>query len=265
MLCLGFGWPTVFTLSSLSLFNQRVTNVSKALQLYNALITRRNKSLRRIIAEFVFISDTMDKMQKKTKTMGIAGGTTGAVGGVTAVVGLVLAPATLGASLIATAVGAGMMASAGGIGVHTVKAKKNAVDRATVEKLVDYYKANVVDLEHCLDFILTVMNELRRHDIARLQRAGAQSEAVKVAHLAQSVFMTNMNNNAGMSAAYTGGMSSERLLVAFSEEMGQYFSEKDNQKLRTLSQSKFSGRIRLLAKNLEDELEHLNRMWKMFS
>lgn len=238
--------------------------MSKALRLFNLLMMKRSESLRNTITEFSSISDSLDKLQKKTKTMGIAGGTTGAVGGVTAVVGIALAPVTMGASLIATAVGAGMVASAGGMGAHTAKANKKIVNRMTVEKLVNEYQTNIVDLEHCLDFILSGMNELRRHDIARLQRAGAQSEAVRMAHLSQSVF-SNMNSNTRAPAAPTGGMSSERLLLAFSKEMDQYFTEKDGQKLKKLNKSKFSGRVRLLAQNLQDDLDQLNHMWELFT
>lgn len=247
-------------------FNQRAIDLRKALRLYNLLMMKRNESLRDLVTEFSSISHSLDKMQKKTKTMGIAGGTTGAVGGVTAVLGIALAPVTMGTSLIATAVGAGMVASAGGMSAHTAQqAKKKIVNRMTVEKLVNEYKANVVDLEYCLDFVLSAMNELRRHDIPRLQRAGAQADALKTAHLSQFVIRNYMNSNRKACVAHTSGMSSERLLQAFAKEMDQYFTEKSGQKLKKSNKSRFSGRVRLLAENLQDELDHLNRMWEMFS
>uniref|UniRef100_A0A3Q3F2F6 Uncharacterized LOC114921164 n=1 Tax=Labrus bergylta TaxID=56723 RepID=A0A3Q3F2F6_9LABR len=239
-------------------FNQRAMNVRKALRLYNLLMMKRNETLRDIIADFNVICESLDKMHKQNKTMGIAGGTTGAVGGVTAVLGIALAPATLGASLIATAVGAGMVASAGGINAHKNKVNKKFLNKMAVEKLVYDYKENVVDLEHCLDFILSGMNELRRHDIARLQRAGAPPDAVKMAHLSQSVH--RMDD--GKKVSHTGGMSSERLLQEFAMEIDQYFKEKDDRKLKKSSRSKFSGRVCMLAKNLQSELDHLNRMWE---
>ncbi|XP_036945249.1 verprolin-like isoform X1 [Acanthopagrus latus] len=256
--------PSLYGLSleeEIRTFNQRALNLKKALRLYNLLMMKRCERLRDLIAEFSSISRSLDKMQKKTKTMGIAGGTTGAVGGVTAVLGIALAPVTMGTSLIATAVGAGMVASAGGMGAHTAKANKKIVGRMAVEKLVYEYKDKIVDLGHCLDFILSEMNELRRHDIPRLQRAGAQTDALKMAHLSQFVIKNNMNN-AGKAFA---GMSSERLLQAFAKEMDLYFSEKDCEKLKKSRESKFSGRVRLLAENLQDELDQMNRMWEMFN
>uniref|UniRef100_A0A672YDN9 Uncharacterized protein n=1 Tax=Sphaeramia orbicularis TaxID=375764 RepID=A0A672YDN9_9TELE len=245
-------------------FNQTAMNVKKALRLYNLLMMKRCECLRAHISELTSIANTLDKAQKTSKTMNIAGGTTGAVGGGIAVVGIALAPVTMGASLIATAVGAGMVASAGGMGAHGAKARKKAVKRSTVEKLVNEYKESVVDMEHCLNFILSGMNELRRYDIARLQRAGAQPDAIKMAHLSQSVFASNMNSFRKNSAAHTGGMSSEWLLKNFAKEMDQYFSEKDGEKLKKSRKSKFSGRVRLLAENLQDEMEYLNHMWELF-
>ncbi|XP_033998528.1 uncharacterized protein LOC117492387 isoform X3 [Trematomus bernacchii] len=258
--------PSLYGLSieeEIRSFNERAMNVKKALRLYNLLMMKRSDCMKNIITEFSTISESMDKMRKKTKTMDIAGGTTGAVGGVTAVLGIAFAPMTLGASLIATAVGAGMLASAGGMGAHTAKTnKKKVVNRMTVEKLVYNYKENVVEPELCLGFILSGMNELRRHDIARIQRAGAQTDALKVAHLAQTVF--NMNYDRRLSVPHTGGMASERLLLAFAKDMDLYFTEKEGQKLKKSIKSKFSGRVRLLSENLQEELNQMIRLWEKF-
>ncbi|KAG7239452.1 hypothetical protein INR49_028923, partial [Caranx melampygus] len=169
--------------------NQRVNDVSMELRQFNVLMMKRHENLRNIITELKSISNSLDKLQKKNKTIGIAGGTTGAVGGVTAVVGIALAPVTMGASLIATAVGAGMVASAGGLGAHSMaKANKKTVNRMTVEKLAYDYKTCVADLEHCLKSILCGMNELQRH----AQREGANPAVIKMAFQLQSV-IDNMN------------------------------------------------------------------------
>lgn len=247
-------------------FHQRATDLRKALRLYNLLMMKRNEPLRDLISEFTAISNSLDKMQKKGKTMDIAGGTTGAVGGVTAVLGIALAPVTMGTSLIAAAVGAGMVASAGGMSAHSAKqAKKKIVNKTTMEKLVYNYKAKVVDLEHCLSFILSVMNELRRYDIPRLQRAGADTDALKTAHLSQFVVKNCLDGSRMSSVTQASGVSSERLLDGFAKEMDLYFSDKDDRRLKKTCKGRFSGRVQLLAENLQEELDHLNRLWEMFS
>ncbi|XP_068606541.1 apolipoprotein L domain-containing protein 1-like [Brachionichthys hirsutus] len=239
-------------------------NVKKALRLYNFLMMKRHDNLQGLITEFTSSSNYLDKMRKKNKTTAIAGGTTGAVGGVTAVLGIALAPVTLGASLIVTAVGAGMVASAGGMGVHATKmANKKIVNRMAVEKLVYEYKSNIIDIEYCLDFILSGMTELRRHDVARLQRAGAEADVLKVAHLSQFVLKNYTDRKS--SVANSAGMSSERLLQVFSKELDQYFTDKDDQKLKKSKRSRFSGSVRMLAENLQVELDYLSQMWEMLS
>ncbi|XP_040047572.2 uncharacterized protein LOC120828207 isoform X1 [Gasterosteus aculeatus] len=252
------------TEEEIRLFSKRAADVRQAVRLYNLLMIERKENLHRHVRDFISISDSLDKSKKESKTMNAAGGTTGAVGGVTAVLGIAFAPMTMGASLIATAIGAGMVASAGGMGVYTAKAKKKIVNRMTVEKLVDDYKANVVDLEHCLGFILDGMIELQRHDFARLQRAGARQDSLNMAHLSKSVLRNNINMARGTSVSQTQGMSSERLLLAFVKEIDAYFTGKEGEELRMSSKSQFSGRVRLLAENLHGELLHLNRMWRRF-
>lgn len=242
-------------------FHQRAINVKKALLLFNLLLIKRNDALREHISALTAIADSLDKVQKKTKTMSIAGGTTGAVGGVAAVVGIALAPVTMGASLVATAIGAGMVASAGGMGAHAAIANKKTVERKTVEKIVQDYKASIVDVECCLVFICSGMDELRRHDLDRLHRAGAHPTALRMAELSQSVFRDDM----GKSAAPAGGMSSERLLHVFAQDMDLYFTEKDGQRMKKSNELKFSSRIRLLVENLQEVLDQLNHKWEMFS
>ncbi len=54
------------------------------------------------------IADGLDRFNKKTKIAQITGGSTSAVGGVATITGLILAPFTMGTSLIVTAVGLGV-------------------------------------------------------------------------------------------------------------------------------------------------------------
>lgn len=245
-------------------FHHTAMNLKKALRLYNLLMMKRSELLRNYITELNSTSNSLDKALKREKTIQLAGGTTGAVGGVTAVVGLALAPVTFGASLIATVVGAGMAASAGGVSARAAKANKKIITRDGVDRLIIDYTEKVKDIEHCLNFILSGMNELRRYDIARLQRAGAQADALKIAHLTQSVF-NNMDSVRRNSVTQAGGMSSERLLQGFAKELDFYFTEKEGQKLKKSRKSRFSGRVRLLAENLQDELDYLNHMWELFN
>ncbi|KAL3987410.1 KRAB domain-containing zinc finger protein [Sarotherodon galilaeus] len=247
----------------MSSISQRSMNVAKAWRLYNLLMSKRKEDLQKIIADFKSICEKLSKIKKNNKNMGIAGGTTASVGGVAAVVGIVLAPVTMGASLIATAVGAGMIASAGGMGAHAAIVSKKTVTRTAVEKLVNDYMEGVANLERCLDYIIFTVMELRRHGIARLESAGAHLDAVRMAYI-----LCNGNSKTDIHlgrAAQPGGMSSEKLLQAFTKEMDLYFTEKNGQKLKKSNKSIFSGKVCLLADGLQEGLDYLIDMWKKLS
>ncbi|XP_061568430.1 uncharacterized protein LOC133422448 isoform X2 [Cololabis saira] len=260
--------PSLYGLSieeEISLFTERAMNVRRARRLYNLLMMRHKEGLQSCIKDFQSICEKLEQVKKKNKTMGIAGGATGAVGGVAAVAGVALAPITMGISLIATAVGAGMMATAGGLGVHAAKTSQNRVRRTNIEKLVDSYKSEVADLELCLAFILSAMNELQRYDMVRLQTAHAHPEALRMARLSQSVLRSNVDSSGGMSLNHPGGGTSARLLKAFASEMDQYFTEDKGEKLNMSKKSKFSGIVHTLSKNLKEQLDYLIKMWELLN
>lgn len=238
-------------------FNQKALHVKKAFRLFNCLMIKRNDSLRSHISELHSLADCLDRMQKKTKTMGIAGGTTGAVGGVTAIIGIALAPITMGTSLIATAVGTGLLVSSGSMGAKAAMASKkaNKVDRGRVEKVVQIYKADITDVELCLSFILSGVDELRRHNVSLLQGAGADPEALRIASLAHTV---------PRNAMYTS-VSSDNLLQMFKKDMDQYFVQKDGQRLKRGTENIFACQLRLLATGLQEGLDGMNKVWEMIT
>ncbi|XP_035766728.1 ras and Rab interactor 3-like [Neolamprologus brichardi] len=247
----------------MSSVSQRSMNVAKAWRLYNLLMSKRKEDLQKIITDFKSICEKLNKIKENNKNMGIAGGTTASVGGVAAVVGIVLAPVTMGASLIATAVGAGMIASAGGMGAHAAIVSKKTVTRTAVEKLVNNYMEGVADLERCLDYIIFTVMELRRHGIARLESAGAHLDAVRMLYiLCDGKSNTDIH---GGRAAQPGGTSSEKLLQAFTKEMDLYFTEKNGQKLKKSNKSIFSGKVCLLVDGLQEGLDYLIDTWKKLS
>ncbi|XP_012728575.2 rhoGEF domain-containing protein gxcI isoform X1 [Fundulus heteroclitus] len=248
----------------ISCFRRQAMHVRKARRLYGLLMMKRKDALQNSLKEFRAICERLDKVQKTNKNMGIAGGTTGAVGGVTAVVGIALAPMTMGVSLIATAVGAGIAASAGGFGAHAAKANKKVVNRETVEKLVNDYKSDVADLEQCLHYILCAMKELQRHNVVKMQKAGAPQDALRMADLSRAVLHNNTYSSRQMSPS-PGGMTSESLLKQFVAEFDFYFTEKSGQKLKKSNKSRFSARVCTLVRNLQEELNYLTQMWETLS
>ncbi|CAB1341466.1 unnamed protein product, partial [Coregonus sp. 'balchen'] len=238
-------------------FSQRCLHVKNGLHLFNCLLMKRNDTLRGHITELNDLAEKLDKVQK-TKTMGIAGGTTGAVGGAVAVVGIVLAPMTMGASLIATAVGAGMVASGSGMGIKAAmdNNKRNSVDRKRLEEVVQKYKAEIADVVWSLCFIHSGMAELRQYNLHRLQHA--DPEALRIARVAGAV-------HPGCNKSQQLGMKSEMILQGFARDMDLYYTDKDGQRLKKGSETKFATRIRGVTQELQEELNELHQVWQTFS
>ncbi|XP_031683037.1 uncharacterized protein LOC109892210 isoform X2 [Oncorhynchus kisutch] len=238
-------------------FSQRCLYVKNSLRLFNCLLMKRSDTLRGHITELNDLAEKLDKVQKKTKTMSIAGGTTGVMGGVVAVVGIVLAPITMGASLIGTAVGAGMVASGTGMGIKATidNNKINSVDRKGLEEVVQKYTAEIADVELCLCFIHSGMAELRRYNFHRLQHA--DPEALRIARVAEAV-------HPGCNKSQQLGMKSKMILQGFARDMDLYFTDKDGQMLKKGSETKFATRIRGVTQELQEELNELHQVWQTF-
>ncbi|XP_045570916.1 uncharacterized protein isoform X2 [Salmo salar] len=238
-------------------FSQRCLYVKNGLRLFNCLLMKRNDTLRGHITELNDLAEKLDRVQKKTKTMSIAGGTTGTMGGVVAVVGIVLAPITMGASLIGTAVGAGMVASGTGMGIKAAmdNNKINSMDRKRLEEVVQTYKAEIADVELCLCFIHSGMAELRQYNFHRLQHA--DPEALRIARVAEAV-------HPGCNKSQQLGMKSEMILQGFARDMDLYYTDKDGQRLKKGSETKFATRIRGVTQELQEELNELHQVWQTF-
>ncbi|KAI3351759.1 hypothetical protein L3Q82_020594, partial [Scortum barcoo] len=71
------------------------------------------KKLQEKLSKLRQVADGLERVHQGTTIGSLAGGVIGAVGGVTSIVGLILAPFTLGASLIVTGVGVGVGAVGG--------------------------------------------------------------------------------------------------------------------------------------------------------
>ncbi|XP_055736789.1 uncharacterized protein LOC129822490 isoform X1 [Salvelinus fontinalis] len=237
-------------------FSQRCLYVKNGLRLFNCLLMKHNDTLRGHITELNDLAEKLDKVQK-TKTMSIAGGTTGAIGGVVAVVGIVLAPITMGASLIGTAIGAGMVASGTGMGIKAAMDNNqiNSVDRKRLEEVVQKYKAEIADVELCLCFIHSGMAELRRYNFHRLQHA--DPEALRIARVAEAV-------HPGCNKSQQLGMKSEMILQGFARDMDLHYTDKDGQRLKKGSETKFATRIRGVTQDLQEELNELHQVWQTF-
>ncbi|XP_075336609.1 uncharacterized protein LOC142397151 [Odontesthes bonariensis] len=111
------------------------------------------------------LADGLERIHENTTIGSLAGGVIGAVGGITSIVGLILAPFTLGASLIVTGVGVGVGA-VGGItaGVSNItnmvnqSSDRNAV-RTVIKEFQQKMNAVVTWLQVISDSLQTISKE----------------------------------------------------------------------------------------------------------
>ncbi|KAK2849162.1 hypothetical protein Q5P01_008996 [Channa striata] len=92
------------------------------------------------------LADGLERIHQGTTIGSLAGGVIGAVGGITSIVGLILAPFTLGASLIVTGVGIGVGALGGATaGVSNITNIVNqSTDRRAVRRIIKEIEQKIV-------------------------------------------------------------------------------------------------------------------------
>jgi len=129
--------------------------VFMAAQLFVRLFNRRGGTLQQRVLELLSLADDADNFHKRTLKASMGGGVASVAGSITTITGLILAPVTLGASLIVTAVGIAV-ATAGGVvsaSANITDTVHSKTDRKKVEKMIQDYQADMKDISDCLQFL----------------------------------------------------------------------------------------------------------------
>ncbi|XP_077088669.1 apolipoprotein L6-like [Siphateles boraxobius] len=198
-------------------------------------------SLQRQISELEAVAASLDKTRKGTRIARITGGTTGAVGGVAAVAGILLAPATMGASLAVTALGVAA-ATAGGVtgasAAITNKVKTNQV-RKKLESILKEYQSETTNIEVYLNDINSEMEKLK----------GVRVKSAQIVRLVEIA--------GGTSGALSVINKSSGAIQGFALGMDLFFTDKNSQKLKKESKSKFAQQICEVAGQIQAGLTEL--------
>ncbi|XP_031419743.1 uncharacterized protein LOC116219857 isoform X2 [Clupea harengus] len=177
--------------------------VRLALQLFECLHFHRGQLFNSHITQLHGLADQLDQTSKKAKVAGITGGS------MAAAAGIVLAPVTLGLSLAATAIGVGFAVGGakGGSAAMTDKLYSSQ-ERKKVEEILQEHKAQMKDVEGCLQFINMGIERLCKFEPLTLQ--GADEEVVKMTRIAQILGRNSDLRPAALSSdaldGFTAGM-----------------------------------------------------------
>ncbi|XP_016383695.1 calcium-dependent protein kinase 25-like isoform X1 [Sinocyclocheilus rhinocerous] len=129
----------------------------KSINTFDKAYNKHYKDLEALVSEWGRITDSMESAHYSATAGSLSGSVIGAAGGITALVGLILAPFTLGASLVVTGVGVGVGVAGGVTGAastitNTVQQKSF---RESLEQIQQKYK-------YVSEPILTPLNTLRK-------------------------------------------------------------------------------------------------------
>ncbi|XP_056092346.1 apolipoprotein L1 isoform X3 [Rhinichthys klamathensis goyatoka] len=251
--------------------------VQKGICVFNKLFSERAEGLWQHVIDLHAIADGLDRFNKKTKIAQITGGSTSAVGGVATITGLILAPFTMGTSLIVTAVGLGV-AMAGGLtsasaGISSTV--NNSMDRKKVERIVEDYKVKMADLNKSMKFIKQGITNLRKFNLNKMKKHAYNRDfpcfdnIYEDGAMAGKAILTNANeimrvmqiaNVAGTTAARAVQIASisTGVLTGLFVGMDIYFVAKDSHELKNGAKSEFAAKIREVADQLQEGLVELN-------
>ncbi|KAL2079165.1 hypothetical protein ACEWY4_024909 [Coilia grayii] len=253
--------------------------VYMAARLFVRLFNQRGVSLQGRVLELLALADAADSFHKKTVTASVGGGLASVAGSITTITGLVLAPFTMGTSLIVTAVGIGV-ATAGGVtsaSANITDTLHSKTDRKKVEKMIQDYQEEMKDIKECLDFLQTGMETLEEYHFEQYveslsKRAMNQNvkHVMKEGGRAGKALLVNTESLVGtvqaLSVAGSAAKAAQVMTVTTGVMSGLFlaldvfFLAKDSLELRKGAKTEFAAKLREVCKDLQDGLLELNRI-----
>ncbi|XP_028261607.1 uncharacterized protein LOC114435868 isoform X3 [Parambassis ranga] len=250
--------------------------VFMAARLFVRLFNQRGASLQQRILELLALADSADNFHKKTVTASVGGGVASVAGSVTTITGLILAPFTVGTSLIVTAVGIGI-ATAGGVtsaSANITDTVHSKTDRNKVEKMIQDYQEEIKDIRECLEFLQEGMETLeewnfekyaesisKRHlnqNVKHVMKEGGRAGKALMVNTESLISTVQVLGDAAKAAqvmSVTTGVMSGLFLA-----LDVFFLAKDSMELKKGAKTEFATKIREVCKELQEGLLELNRI-----
>ncbi|CAL8327078.1 unnamed protein product [Lota lota] len=250
--------------------------VFMAARLFVRLFSRRRGTLQRRVLGLLSLADAADSFHGRAVAASVGGGVASVAGSVTTVTGLMLAPFTLGTSLIVTAVGIGV-ATAGGLvsaSANITDTVHSKMDRKKVEEMIQDYREDMGDISDCLQFLQDGMdawdfaayteviarshlNQNVKHVVKEGGRAG-KALLVNTESLVSTIQVLSVSGVAAKAAqvmSVTAGVMSALFLA-----LDVFFLAKDSLELKKGAKTEFAVKIREVCHELQGGLLELNRI-----
>ncbi|KAK2888729.1 hypothetical protein Q8A67_014104 [Cirrhinus molitorella] len=249
------GWDDLFDAEQQEdqsrLIAQTVHRIRSGVQLYQRVLFDRGTSMMNFITQINCIADELDKKMKKLRIADITGITVGASGTAAIFAGIALVPVTSGLWLAVSGIGicgavSGVITS---VSVAINKKVKKTLARRKVEKILQSYQTQMVDVEEGLKFIISGMKHLWRLE------PGVGADAADVLKL-----MERLENSDVIDAL----SRNTHVVQAFVADLDSYFTKDSAQRLKKGSGCSFAAEIREVALKLKENIDQLIRIKNMF-
>ncbi|XP_036439251.1 apolipoprotein L3-like [Colossoma macropomum] len=249
------------------------------IQLFTSLFDSNVSDLKALIKKLTGITDNLEKTHRSATIGSLSGGVIGAAGGITSIVGVILAPFTLGASLIVTGVGIGV-AVAGGI----TGAASNITDmvrqrtlRGEIEEILKTFQSRISPIIECLEDIKLLLEEIQKIELSEssaqkmqsifgvARGAGHAAELIRLVNVAEiGRVAAQVSRTVRAAAAMTGVISGLFLLfdIAFIFKDTRELIEIDKERKDGSERSdvvKFIQEMRKTADHLKQTLKELKK------
>ncbi|KAL1273493.1 hypothetical protein QQF64_029355 [Cirrhinus molitorella] len=227
------GWDDLFDAEQQEdqsrLIAQTVHRIRSGVQLYQRVLFDRGTSMMNFITQINCIADELDKKMKKLHIADITGITVAASGTAAILAGIALAPVTSGLWLAVSEIGiygavSGVVTS---VSVAIGKIVKKTLARRKVEKILQSYQTQMVDVEEGLKFIISGMKHLWRLE------PGVGADAADILKL-----MERLENSDVIDAL----SRNTRVVQAFVADLDSYFTKDSAQRLKKGSGCSFAAR-----------------------
>uniref|UniRef100_A0A3Q3EAW5 Uncharacterized LOC109995170 n=1 Tax=Labrus bergylta TaxID=56723 RepID=A0A3Q3EAW5_9LABR len=258
---------------------QAADRVFMAARLFVRFFNQRGASLQQRILELLSLADAADLFHKKTVSASIGGGVASVAGSITTITGLILAPFTMGTSLIVTAVGIGV-ATAGGVtsaSANITDTVHSKTDRKKVEKMIQDYEEEMKDIKECLEFVQEGMETLdewnfeqyaesisKKHlnqNVKHVMKEGGRAGKALVINTESLIGTVQVLGAAGSAAKAVQVMSvTTGVMSGLFLALDVFFLAKDSVELNKGAKTEFAAKIREVCKDLQDGLLELNRI-----
>ncbi|KAI4885637.1 hypothetical protein NFI96_017936 [Prochilodus magdalenae] len=202
------------------------------IQLYTTPFDSNVSELQALIDKLTGITDDLEATHRSATIGSLSGGVIGAAGGITSIVGAILAPFTLGTSLIVTGVGIGVAVAGGVTGAvsNITDMVRQKTSRQEIEEILNTFQNKISPIIECLKDLEVLLNEVQTMELnesstQRIQAifgatrgAGHAAELIRLVNFAEiGAVAAQISKTVRVAAAMTGVISGLFLLfdIAF--------------------------------------------------